>query len=542
MSNINIWQFLAGTSLFIFAMNLMEEAIKKLAGRPFKKFLQKHTDSFAKSILTGTVITALLQSSSLVIVMVLSFVGAGIMKLSCAFAVTVGANLGTTLTSWIVAILGFKLNLESFAMPLLAIAFLIHIFFNSNHWLKNTASFITGFALLFLGLEWLKVSMIGMVQKFDFHLIQNWSAYWFVLVGVLVTSLIQSSSATVAITLAALSQGILTFDKSAAIVIGSELGTSLKFLLGAFNGSADKKRLALGNTLFNLAILVVSMLLLYPILRFIQFSLHIQDPLIGLASFQTGINLMGTILVLPFIKRISGWLESRYATEEIDSALHYPNHSNNDETLFLKAARKELNRILFSVMEFNKSVLEIPSLKQTPTSGLKKFFLSNDLMALRADQYKSIKSMQGHWWEDMLDFQSGTRESHSLHEVNTLLEKSQYLMHSAKNMKDISHNLDELKTSGNDYLFHFYNEIKSRYNPIYDRLLTQFYNPTDIYNKEYWELLKIEEGKIHEELKHKVSQLLIEDKISQLDAPSIMNVLREIYNAHIALINSYLIY
>ena len=163
------------------------------------------------------------------------------------------------------------------------------------------------------------------VQKFDFNLIQNWSAYWFVLVGVLVTSLIQSSSATVAITLAALSQGILTFDKSAAIVIGSELGTSLKFLLGAFNGSADKKRLALGNTLFNLAILVLSMLLLYPILRFIQFSLHIQDPLIGLASFQTGINLMGTILVLPFIKRISGWLESKYANEEIDSALHYPN-------------------------------------------------------------------------------------------------------------------------------------------------------------------------------------------------------------------------
>ena len=100
----------------------------------------------------------------------------------------------------------------------------------------------------------------------------------------------------------------------------------------------------------------------------------------------------------------------------------------------------------------------------------------------RQDQYKSIKSMQGHWWEDMLDFQSGTGESESLHEVNTLLEKSQYLMHSAKNMKDISHNLDELKTSGNDYLFQFYSELKSRYNPIYDKLLTQIYNPTDINN------------------------------------------------------------
>ena len=114
-------------------------------------------------------------------------------------------------------------------------------------------------------------------------------------------------------------------------------------------------------------------------------------------------------------------------------------------------------------------------------------------------------------------------------------------MHSAKNMKDISHNLDELKTSGNDYLFQFYSELKSRYNPIYDKLLTQFYNPTDINNNAYWELLKIEEGKIYEDLKLKVSQLLIDDKISQLDAPSIMNVLREIYNSHIALINSYLI-
>lgn len=543
MSNINIWQFLAGTSIFIFAMNLMEESLKKIAGRPFKKFLQKHTDSFLKSIVTGTIVTALLQSSSLVIVMVLSFVGAGIMKLSSAFAVTVGANLGTTLDSWIVAILGFKLNLESLAMPLLAIAFVIQIVFNSNERFKNTATFITGFALLFLGLEWLKISMLGMVKTFDFSLIQNWSAYWFVIVGIIITSLIQSSSATVAITLAALSQGILTFDKSAAIVIGSELGTSLKFLVGALTGSADKKRLALGNTLFNLGVMIISILFLYPIVKFIQQVLQIKDPLIGLVSFQTGINLIGTVLVFPFIKRISRWLESKYTSDDIEnSVLHQVNHTGKEDTHFLIAARKELNRIWLSVLEFNKNVLGIPSLKHQSIKGLKSLLSTNDPVAIRADSYKRIKSMQGHWWEEMLDFQSGTEDTELLHEVNALLEKSQYLMHSAKNMKDISHNLDELKTSGNDYLYQFYNEIKSRYIPVYNKLLTQFYNPTELKNKDYWQELKIEEEKTYEELKNTVSQLLKDDKINQLDATSIMNVLREIYNSHNALINTYLIY
>lgn len=542
MSNINIWQFLAGTSVFIFAMNLMEESLKKMAGRPFKKFLQRHTNSFIKSILTGTVVTALLQSSSLVVVMVLSFVGAGIMKLSSAFAVTVGANLGTTLDSWVVAFLGFKLNLESLAMPLLTLSLGIQIVFNSNPRLKNTALFITGFALLFLGLEWLKGSMVGMVKTFDFGLIQNWSAYWFVVVGVIITSLIQSSSATIAITLAALSQGILSFDKSAAIVIGSELGTSLKFLVGSFNGSADKKRLALGNTLFNLGVLIIALILLYPIVRFIQQVIQIRDPLIGLVSFQTGINLMGTLLVFPFISRISKWLESTYTRDEIgNNSLHFSNHSGEDDRYFLTAARKELNRILFSVLDFNKKVLGIPSLNHQNVKGWRNLFSSNDPISVRVDAYKNIKSMQGHWWQDMLDFQSSTDDTDSLHAVNILLEKSQFLMHSAKNMKDISHNLDELKTSGNDYLFQFYNEIKSNCIPIYEKLFTQFYNSTEHNNKEYWLQLKNEEGKIYEELKQRVSQLLLDDQINQLDATSIMNVLREIYNSHEALINSYLI-
>ena len=146
MSFSDWWQLLAGIAIFIFAMNLLEDSLKHLAGRPFKKFLQNQTNHKLRAIAGGTIVTAVLQSSSVVLLMVLSFVGAGIMNMRNALAVTLGANLGTTLDSWIVATLGFKVELDAISYPVLAISLLIRVLFPANIQIKHLTHFLICFS------------------------------------------------------------------------------------------------------------------------------------------------------------------------------------------------------------------------------------------------------------------------------------------------------------------------------------------------------------------------------------------------------------
>lgn len=179
----DFWMLFAGIGIFLFGIYLMEESLKAISGRAFKDFIRRYTSNRFKALGTGTLATAVLQSSSAVILMVLAFVGAGIMQLSSAFGVILGSNLGTTFTSWIVASLGFKVDIESLSLPFIGIGGMSLIFLGRTSKIANYSKLMVGFGFLFLGLSYMKTSVEQVTQNFDLSAIADYPLLFFVLIG-----------------------------------------------------------------------------------------------------------------------------------------------------------------------------------------------------------------------------------------------------------------------------------------------------------------------------------------------------------------------
>jgi len=266
---ISFWGLLVGVALFLLGIRFMEESLQVLSGRKFKLFLKKQTSNKIKAIGGGAIVTGVLQSSSVVSLLVLTFVGAGIIRMQNALAIILGANLGTTLDSWIVALIGFKLNIENLALPLAGMAGLGFAVFGPQTKAFNLCRFLFGFSLLFVGLGYMKNGMATFVNGIAIEQFANLPLIATFGIGFIITTLIQSSSATIAITLSALYSGILSLPAAMAIVLGSEVGTTIKLFVASIKGTADKKRVAVGNFIFNVFNSGLILLFLLPLQQFI---------------------------------------------------------------------------------------------------------------------------------------------------------------------------------------------------------------------------------------------------------------------------------
>lgn len=243
MSTTDIWMLIAGLGFFLYGMYHLEDSMKQMEGRSFKLFLQKNTKHQFRAILSGTFVTAILQSSSIVNLMVLSFVGAGILSMRNAMAVVLGANIGGTFNSWLVAMLGFKVNLNNITLPLIGLSGISLIIFSHKKTIYRIALFCMGLGMLFLGLQFMKQSMDAIMTQFDFTPYLSYPRIVFLLIGFIITAIVQTSSATVVVVLTALYAHVIPIETAIAIVLGAELGTTVKLILGAIGGNAAKKEL-----------------------------------------------------------------------------------------------------------------------------------------------------------------------------------------------------------------------------------------------------------------------------------------------------------
>jgi phosphate:Na+ symporter len=406
MGDFDFLHFAAGLALFIFGMMRVEDSLKDLAGRPFKKFLQQQTKNPVKAVLAGTGVTAVLQSSSVVLLMVLSFVGAGIMEMRNALAVVMGSNLGTTLDSWIVAIFGFKLEVEKLSYPILAIALIGLVFFRSRSGIRHFSEFLVGFSLLFIGLAWMKQSASELADPLILQSITAKSPYIFIPIGFLFTVLIQSSSATMAIALTALHSGLIPLEHAAAMVIGSELGTGVKIILGALGGIPDKKRVALGNFYFNGITLIIAAIILYPLLDLIGIILDESEPLIKLVVFQTSINLLSILIFLPFLKRFANFLEKQYLNHHdpgLSLFIHNTSHYPGKEAIEL--AELEILSLLRHAFDLNRFGLSIDKSAKNEDIWYKNLSrLAASDQAFK-EHYQKIKLLQGEVLEYIQEIQ-----------------------------------------------------------------------------------------------------------------------------------------
>ncbi len=276
---LDLMCLLGAVGLFLYGMKVMSEGLQKAAGDRLRNILSAMTRNRFTGTLTGFAITALIQSSSASTVMVVSFVNAGLMTLAQSMAVIMGANVGTTFTAWVIALFGFKVNMSAFVLPLFAIA--IPLLFSKKSRTKSIGEFIVGFSFLFMSLDLISKYVPDLQTNPEmFAFLQQYtnlgfgSVLIFCLVGLIVTMIVQSSAATFAITLIMCSKGWINFELSCALVLGSNIGTTITPILASLSGNIAAKRTAMGHLLFNL---LGSFWVLAVFFPFVNLNVHITE-------------------------------------------------------------------------------------------------------------------------------------------------------------------------------------------------------------------------------------------------------------------------
>ena len=330
MGILQIFTLLGALGMFLYGMNLMSSGLQKASGNKLRSFLSAMTSNPFKGVLTGLGVTTVIQSSSATTVMVVSFVNAGLLTLAQAISVIMGANIGTTVTAWLVSWLGFKADISVLAIPLMALGFL---FSNSKkNQRQNIGELIVGFCLLFLGLSFMKESVPDLNETpevLDF--VKTWSSHGFASVliflafGTILTLVLQSSSATMAITLIMLSMGWIPFNMACAMVLGENIGTTITANIAASVGNTQAKRAAMSHTIFNLFGVIWALILFKPFLGLVGLIIElfglpnptaegfaVSSPtsdegtsvLYGLSMLHTLFNTINTFILIWFVKAI----------------------------------------------------------------------------------------------------------------------------------------------------------------------------------------------------------------------------------------------
>ncbi len=457
-------QALSGLGMFLFGMLYMELALKEAAGRRFKSWVKNSTSSTLKSLMTGTVATALLQSSSVVTLMTLSFVSASLISLYSGIGVIFGANVGTTLTSWIVATLGFKVKIEAFALPMVGVGGLLLLFAPDYRKITIAAKVFVGFGLLFLGLDFMKTAIESFTTVIDFEKLSHLPLIGFIGIGFFLTALIQSSSAATAIVLSALYVHILSFEQSAAMVIGTNIGTTVTAMLGAMGGIPDKKRVALAHFIFNFMTAIAAFLMLVPLTHFLMNiqKLH-DDPVIALALFHTIFNLLGVVLLLPFISLMAKYLNQLFVHVEPEPTRYIHLVDPEFSETALVALRDEVNNLFVKTMKYALLVANIkPNDVFVKKLGLKEAVEVNQeqIEFNHKIAYNTIKEIE----IKIMEFVSALNQKDLLEDerksLETLLASVRESVYAAKMLKDIKNDMNEFSESSSETIHAIYDAIR----------------------------------------------------------------------------------
>ena len=447
-SQFEIWTFFAGLGIFLFGMHMMEESIRILSGAAFKSIIRKSTGTRLKGILSGMFSTAILQSSSAVSLMVLAFVGAGIMNLVQAISVMMGAKIGTTATAWIVAVFGFKFNIEAFSLPMIGIGGLGMIALARSPKYVNISKFLVAFGFLFMGLDYMKTSVDEISTVLDPAMFAGYGVLVYALAGLILTAIMQSSSATIAIVLTMLYSGVISFSSGAAMVIGANVGTTVTVMLGAIGGIHTKKQAAISQLLFTSGTALIAIFLL-PALTWVVLDLFSFDEslVLGLALFHTIFNIGGVMLYYPFIpklaSRVEKWIPEK--TVSLSSYIHIT------DPKIVEAGVVAFKKEIVCQLQYTLDILQLifklglPSIK----------FSYSDLERFHAEIFEYYAALRS----DDLD-------QSTLNKLDKLLRVSRSLMNSAKYLFEAKNELLVLESEADEIHQKAYRKIKARINAL----------------------------------------------------------------------------
>ena len=536
-AEIDIWRLAAGLGLFLYGMHQLERSLQRLAGRSFKQFLRARTSRPLSGVLIGAVATAALQSSSVVGLIVLAFIGAGVISLASAIGIVFGSNLGTTATGWLVATLGFKLDIEALALPLVALGALGIVWSPRGRRRYRLSQLVLGFGLLLIGLDYMKAGTSDTATLFDPNALAAYPAIVFLGVGLLLTAIIQSSSATIMITLSALYAEAIPLQQAAAVAIGADLGTTITVLLGAMTGSPAKKRVAASLILFNLVTDGIAFVLLEPLLWFIANGIGISDPLFSLVAFHSLFNLIGIAIFLPTIRLLSRRLETWFTDADDGGPRYLASSDVKVPEAALDNLQLEIRRLIDQVGALNQRSFGLAPAhsfydSREDRQGVDLFSRTADL----GDAYVAIKRLEGEITEHALELEGQALEPGESERLRQLFASVRDAVHSAKTIRDTLHDLEEFSTSVNDTYHDYLRRFRDTAEHFYRHLdaLRNMEGPSMCFEKLVEARRHNEE--LHRSMHESVYARVNADSLGTDEISTVLNVNRELFNANLGLL------
>ncbi len=483
----DILQLLGALGLFLFGMKVMSDALLKLAGNRLRAILASMTSNRVFGVITGFFITSVIQSSSATTLMVVSFSNAGLLTLVESISVIMGANIGTTITAWLITILGFKVSMSAIALPLVGVGFLFT--FSKKKNFENWGNFIVGFAILFIGLQFLKDAMPDINSNpeiLDF--LKQYtdlgfgSVLLFLLIGTILTVVIQSSSATMALTLIMTAEGWIPFELAAAMVLGENIGTTITANLAAMVATYKAKRTARAHLVFNIIGVIWVLILFYPFLKVIGWlseRFGAESPFIVAAAipvaislFHTVFNIANTILLIWFIGPIAKLVERIIpeVTEpelQVDqpkflnkSVLKYP------ETV-ISALKEESQHLfentIFEIVAHALNVSQTDILSEVKMKTVIKKSKTPIDIDIREQYMTRVKSIYG----QVINYATKAQANLDLNEFQTrqiseIKVANRSIVEIIKDVSDLSKNISLYLNSENKHIRKEYNKLRKR--------------------------------------------------------------------------------
>lgn len=464
----------AGVAILLFGMIALENGFKSLTEGPLKRLLSKATNKFYKSFSLGMVSTAILQSSSLISVITISFISTGLLSLTQGVGIIFGANIGTTATAWLVAILGLKVKISALAMPMLV--FGIILIFQKQRSLKGLGNVLAGLGFLFLGIHFMKEGFDMYKEGFnlaDYAMDGFWGVMVFAGIGLLATVVLQSSSATMAVILTALAAGQVTYFNSLALAVGANVGTTVTAIIGAAASNAAGKRLAAAHVVFNVVTAVVALALINQlgwIVNWIADILNFNQTnyTLKLAIFHTVFNLIGVMVMYPFVGKLVKFLDRRIRDEvfEVEKPLYLNEAALAYPQTAISALVKETKHLfenVFEILAHGLGLHRVEVLKKDfdPT-GLKPITKYD----IDKSYYKRVKNIYGKIIEFAARAQEQSSDAEYIQAIYNIKAANRYFVDAVKDLKELQGNLLKYTATDNPVMRNEYNIFRFKISKI----------------------------------------------------------------------------
>ncbi len=466
----NFKEIAAGVSIFLFGMTFLEDGFRAFTGGVLEKILAKTTNKLWKAISFGVVSTTLMQSSSLVSVITISFLSSGLIGLAAGIGIIFGANLGTTTGAWLIAGFGLKVKISAYAMPMLV--FGIILVFQRSKNLKGIGYILAGLGLLFLGIHYMKEGFESFRETIDlaqFAVDGYAGLFLFAGVGIAATVIMQSSHATLVIIITALSVGQITYDNALALAIGANIGTTITAIIGSLSANYQGKRLAGAHLIFNLTTGVIAILLISQFIWLVDeisnnVGIAADNYTLKLAVFHTLFNMLGVLVMAPFVTKLVQVLE-RAIPAPMDSIVEtrYLNQSVTEfpETLLIAVRNETLhlfnnaNKIIAHGISIHKSTINSDVDLDETIQGSKELIVED----IDAQYAVSIKSL----YSAITDFSGNANTEMNSDFANKFYElrrASLRIVQAVKDTKHLKKNVTAYIASDNDAMRREYNNIR----------------------------------------------------------------------------------